>query len=102
MAKHLRVATGNAEHSAAFLAGLEQREAEREVRDAQQKAERDAREERHRKEQERLAAAIQRALALRRREIKLLDWTMIAAGAIFGLNYMVIVVLLTLTITSAF
>ena len=106
MAKHLRVATGNAEYSDALLADPGQREAEREAqrdaREAQQNAVRDAREERHRKEQERLAAAIQKSLALRRREIRLLRWTLIAAGAILGLSYTVTSAFLTFTITSAF
>ena len=102
MAKHLRVATGNAEHSDAFLAGLEQREAERDAREAQQNAARDAREERHRKEQERLTAVLQKEMDLQHKEIKLLRWVVIVAAAILGLSYTVTSAFLSFTITSAF
>ena len=64
MAMHMRAATGNAEHSDAFLAGLEKREAERE---AQRRA-----------DQDRFIAAVQRELTLQR-------WFFVAAVATMGL-----------------
>ena len=64
MAMHMRAATGDAEHSDAFLAGLEKREAERE---AQRRA-----------DQDRFIAAVQRELTLQR-------WFFVAAVAIMGL-----------------
>ncbi len=60
----MRAATGNAEHSDAFLAGLEKREAEREAR--------------HRADQDRFIAAVQRELTLQR-------WFFVAAVAAMGL-----------------
>ena len=71
MAMHMRAATGNAEHSDAFLAGLEKREAERE-------AQRRADEAQRRVDQDRFIATVQRELTLQR-------WFLLASVAIIGL-----------------
>ncbi len=71
----MRAATGNAEHSDAFLAGLEKREAERE---AERKEQRRADEARHRADQDRFIATVQRELTLQR-------WFLLASVAIIGL-----------------
>ena len=68
---HMRAATGNAEHSDAFLAGLEKREAEREAQRRADEAKRSA-------DQDRFIAAVQRELTLQR-------WFFVAAVAAMGL-----------------
>ncbi len=71
MAMHMRAATGNVEHSDAFLAGLEKREAEREAQHRADEAKRSA-------DQDRFIAAVQRELTLQR-------WFFVAAVAAMGL-----------------
>ena len=67
----MRAATGDAEHSDAFLAGLEKREAEREAQRRADEAKRSA-------DQDRFIATVQRELTLQR-------WFLLASVAIIGL-----------------
>ena len=86
MAMHMREATGNAEHSDAFLAGLEKREAEREAErkeqrradEAKHEAQHRADEAQRRVDQDRFILAMQREFALQR-------WFFVAAVAIISL-----------------
>ena len=72
---HMRAATGSAEHSDAFLAGLERREAEREAK----------REARHRADEAKRSADQDRFIAAVQRELTLQRWFFVAAVAIMGL-----------------
>ncbi len=100
----MRAATGNAEYSDAFLAGLEKREAEREAErkeqrradEAKHEAQRSADEAQHRadaaerKEQRRADEAQHRAdqdrfIATVQREFALQRWFLLASVAIIGL-----------------
>ena len=78
MAMHMRAATGNAEHSDAFLAGLEKREAEREAQRRADEAQHRADEAKRSADQDRFIAAVQRELTLQR-------WFFVAAVAAMGL-----------------
>ena len=93
MAMHMRAATGNAEHSDAFLAGLEKREAEREAeRKAQRRADevkheaqRRADEAQHRADEAKRSADQDRFIAAVQRELTLQRWFFVAAVAAMGL-----------------
>ena len=74
----MREATGNAEHSDAFLAGLEKREAEREAQRRADEAQHRADEAKRSADQDRFIAAVQRELTLQR-------WFFVAAVAAMGL-----------------
>ena len=89
----MRAATGNAEHSDAFLAGLEKRESERE---AERKAQRRADEAQHRadeaeREAQRRADEAKRSadqdhfIVAVQRELTLQRWFFVAAVATMGL-----------------
>ncbi len=82
MAMHMRAATGDAEHSDAFLAGLERREAERE---AKREAQRRADEAQHRADEAKRSADQDRFIAAVQRELTLQRWFFVAAVATMGL-----------------
>ena len=111
MAMHMRAATGNAEHSDAFLAGLEKREAEREAQRRADEAERKAQhradeaerkeqrradevkheaqrradEAQHRADEAKRSADQDRFIATVQRELTLQRWFFVAAVAAMGL-----------------
>ncbi len=100
----MREATGDAEHSDAFLAGLEKREAEREAerkeqrradevqrradeakREAQHRADEAKREAQHRADEAKRSADQDRFIATVQRELTLQRWFLLASVAIIGL-----------------
>ena len=104
MAMHMREATGNAEHSDAFLAGLEKREAEREAErkeqrradeakheaqrradEAQRRADEAERKEQHRADEAQRRVDQDRFILAMQREFALQRWFFVAAVAIISL-----------------
>ncbi len=85
----MRESTGDAEHSDAFLAGLEKREAEREAQrradEDERKEQRRADEAQHRADEAKRSADQDRFIAAVQRELTLQRWFFVAAVAAMGL-----------------